>query len=542
MGGLIAHLITRGHEEKLQQQIEERRNRAVAHLTVLKGYLDGRAQGKDVVDEPTAVYAYQQLVKDMPKGEHRDSLEAAGPELFPSLRPKAPAAPAKEPTGQAPPVELPKPPTGYEDPTKMMSVGMPAGTPGLLPPPAASPPAMPTLPAPPADPLAAAAQKAGQGFGGPVFHSPTAMEQYQSHLPVVQAQQKATTDYMRLLMKPVAEGGFGMTEEQAANHIAGHPVQPQPTTTLSPGQVAYQGGKVTGTGESRIVDTAPGAVSTMVPQVQRPGLPGPAGAGGPSLPPPPGAAPDSAVVASPPPLVRSPEQRYINEYLQLHPGSTVSQAVHQYKLDAQPPERPPQQMMLVPDGSGGYTAQVIRPGQAVGAGAVTASGASSLNIPTSTTRTMAETAPKVVDLVDRSLTSIDRQIASLGPAAGRWSEFWTGKVGAPNPQFAELRTNVGLLQTLLMRMHVGARGGQQLLSHFKDLIDAGKQSPENLRAALGTIRAYAKDVGAAVPIGNVGRLTPPPGSIRFSINGRAYNIPEPDVAEFTRDHPDAKAM
>jgi len=113
---------------------------------------------------------------------------------------------------------------------------------------------------------------------------------------------------------------------------------------------------------------------------------------------------------------------------------------------------------------------------------------------TTTTKTMVEAAPKVLALAQRVNTMIDQQAAQLGPAAGRWSEFMAGKVGAPNPEFTRLRTDVGLLQTLLMRMHVGSRGGEYIMKHFQDLIDTGKQSPENLKAALGEITNYANDV------------------------------------------------
>jgi hypothetical protein len=115
---------------------------------------------------------------------------------------------------------------------------------------------------------------------------------------------------------------------------------------------------------------------------------------------------------------------------------------------------------------------------------------------TSSTKTMTEAAPRVLGLVDRVDKLVDEQTKTLGPAASRWQEYMAGKVGAPNPEFTKLRTDVGLLTTLLMRMHVGARGGEYIMKHFQDLIDTGKQSPENLKAALGEIRTYAQDVQA----------------------------------------------
>ena len=129
---------------------------------------------------------------------------------------------------------------------------------------------------------------------------------------------------------------------------------------------------------------------------------------------------------------------------------------------------------------------------------------------TTTTKDMVLAAPKVLALADRISKLVDSQAQQLGPAAGRWSEFMAGKVGSPNPEFTKLRTDVGLLQTLLMRMHVGSRGGEYIMHHFQDLIDTGKQSPENLKAALGEIVTYAHDVqaeGAAHGVGG-GSNTP----------------------------------
>lgn len=118
---------------------------------------------------------------------------------------------------------------------------------------------------------------------------------------------------------------------------------------------------------------------------------------------------------------------------------------------------------------------------------------------TNSTKTMIEAAPKVISFVDRIDKLVDAQKDQLGPAAGRWSEFMAGKVGAPNAEFTKLRTDVGLMTTLLMRMHVGARGGEYIMKHFQDLVDSGKQSPENLKAAMAEIRQYAQDVKAEAP-------------------------------------------
>jgi hypothetical protein len=115
---------------------------------------------------------------------------------------------------------------------------------------------------------------------------------------------------------------------------------------------------------------------------------------------------------------------------------------------------------------------------------------------TTTTRTMIEAAPKVRWFVDQIKAQIPSVKAQLGPAAGRWSEFWAGKLGATRPEYVKLRANIGLLQTLLMRMHVGARGGVEIMTHFKDLFDQGKFSAENMDAALDAVGAYADEVAS----------------------------------------------
>lgn len=119
------------------------------------------------------------------------------------------------------------------------------------------------------------------------------------------------------------------------------------------------------------------------------------------------------------------------------------------------------------------------------------------------TKTMVEASPHVLQLSQKLRQEIESQKAALGPAASRWSEYMSGKVGAPNADFTKLRTDAGLLQTLLMRMHVGARGGEHMMDHFKGLMDTGKQSPENLMAALDEVDSYAHDVAGSESAGKI---------------------------------------
>ncbi len=195
----------------------------------------------------------------------------------------------------------------------------------------------------------------------------------------------------------------------------------------------------------------------------------------------------------------SSEQQFIDEY-RADPKNakngakpSIADAEKAFKAIT-PPEKPQHSLMMIPDGSGGYVATDVAAGSHVAPGALTSAGVNTQNEPTAQTRTMAETAPKVLDLAKRVGDLVDQQAKTLGPASSRWNEFMAGKVGAPNPEFTKLRTDVGLLQTALMRMHVGARGGEQMMQHFQNLLDVAKQSPENLKAALDEITAYANQV------------------------------------------------
>jgi hypothetical protein len=116
------------------------------------------------------------------------------------------------------------------------------------------------------------------------------------------------------------------------------------------------------------------------------------------------------------------------------------------------------------------------------------------NGPTSNMRTQGQMAGALLDHMD----DLKSQIADLGskgklgPIAGRWSEFMAGKVGEGDPEYASLRTNLGLFQTAMMKAHVGARGSEKIMEHFKNLFDGGKFSPESLDAALDSAASYLR--------------------------------------------------
>lgn len=87
--------------------------------------------------------------------------------------------------------------------------------------------------------------------------------------------------------------------------------------------------------------------------------------------------------------------------------------------------------------------------------------------------------PGMLGLID----TLDKQ-GKLGPIAGRYQEFMAGQIGAGDVEYSELRGYINLLSTAMMRAHVGARGGVNLMSHFETLWQAGKMDAPTLKAGI----------------------------------------------------------
>lgn len=113
---------------------------------------------------------------------------------------------------------------------------------------------------------------------------------------------------------------------------------------------------------------------------------------------------------------------------------------------------------------------------------------------TSDIRTMQQSAPSVLGFVDKLQKDIADADQGLGPLASRWREFKAGKIGLEDTAFTGIRTNMELLKTRLMKMHVGSRGSDYMMDHFTKLLDYSKQSPENLQKSLQEIKDYAGEV------------------------------------------------
>lgn len=139
---------------------------------------------------------------------------------------------------------------------------------------------------------------------------------------------------------------------------------------------------------------------------------------------------------------------------------------------------------------------------------------------TAATKTMVESAPTVKMFANKISQEINDAKNGLGPMASRWREFAAGKIGLEDKAFTQLRTNISLLTTSLLKMHVGARGGDTMMAHFKELVDIGKQSPENLLAAISEISDYADFIAAKGDKGGTssGVLRSPDGTQEVSIS------------------------
>ena len=187
------------------------------------------------------------------------------------------------------------------------------------------------------------------------------------------------------------------------------------------------------------------------------------------------------------PAVVSPEQQYLTDYAQRHPGSTIAEATRAYKADSQAPQRAPIVNMFVPNGQGGETLQTVRPGQTVAEGAQTAAGVNAVNTPTMTQRTAAGRAGTVVAMAPEVLARIDALAPKLGPVEGRWNDFMQGKVGMDDPDFASLRSDLLMMSSAVALAHAQGRLPENLRQEFDHAINAPQQSPENLKATIQTM-------------------------------------------------------
>lgn len=186
----------------------------------------------------------------------------------------------------------------------------------------------------------------------------------------------------------------------------------------------------------------------------------------------------------------TPEQQYIDEYQKTHQGASIAEAERHYTLDTQRPPQIAPVMMMVPNANGGATATAVHPGQTIAPGATTTSQFGSENVPTSQQRNAAGRAQLVLQSIPDVLKDLDENKEQLGPGMGRFNDIYSGKVGAPNPQFAGLMSDLKLMGTAVALAHAQGRMSNELLNEFNSMIASPQQSPENIKAVLGKVQNF----------------------------------------------------
>jgi hypothetical protein len=126
-------------------------------------------------------------------------------------------------------------------------------------------------------------------------------------------------------------------------------------------------------------------------------------------------------------------------------------------------------------------------------------------VPTASTRTRAEAAPKVIALIGEARKALEDAETSgmgVGPGASRWRAGKTA-LGFSDPKFITYKDTVGMLHSLLMNMHTGSRSSELLLKKFEGMGEPQKQSASNMRAMFNMAERYARIVdqhkGAETP-------------------------------------------
>ncbi len=100
----------------------------------------------------------------------------------------------------------------------------------------------------------------------------------------------------------------------------------------------------------------------------------------------------------------------------------------------------------------------------------------------------------------------------------RWQEFMTGKLGN-DPEFAPLRTNIGMLQTLVAKLHVGSRGSVHILNHFMTLFNAKEMTRDTLSSSINELEKWLVRYSKA-PTGTEPWQVPDEEMPAIKVNGR----------------------
>jgi hypothetical protein len=128
-------------------------------------------------------------------------------------------------------------------------------------------------------------------------------------------------------------------------------------------------------------------------------------------------------------------------------------------------------------------------------------------------KTQKQQAQATLPQIDKALDETEKVAGLLGPGEGRWNNFWQGKVGVSDPQYAHYKDEIGMVQTAVTLAHARGRMSNQLFDHFVQMFDAGKQSPENMIQALNVAKewlgTYANMGEPGSTVGNTGNNNTP---------------------------------
>lgn len=152
--------------------------------------------------------------------------------------------------------------------------------------------------------------------------------------------------------------------------------------------------------------------------------------------------------------------------------------------------------------------------QAVQSGVPSAATYQSLYGPTGATKTAGQAAGAVSSHIPEFKQSVQNLAAKgqLGPVLGRINEFMNRGYGGSDPDIAAFVTTLKLLNSGTVRAHFGARGGQQILASFNNILNTA-QTPEAIIGSIDAIDSFLKTYG------DVGTLKGPRTTIPSRTSG-----------------------
>jgi len=109
--------------------------------------------------------------------------------------------------------------------------------------------------------------------------------------------------------------------------------------------------------------------------------------------------------------------------------------------------------------------------------------------PTGATRSRGQFAEAVLPSIADAEAKINQLGDKLGPMSGRFSELYTGKLGAYGPEYSGLQTTLHNIGTAWMRLHANSESARQDFLHAL----SSAKDPANLIANLHSIDSQARD-------------------------------------------------